>query len=97
LEGSEVFSLPGLTAVAGTDTQTIDFPNNEQYRIEVRVDGLAQDGQALDRTRSGVARGIVVVPEFPVGAMLAVAGAVGAILVMQKFGNRNPALGASLK
>ncbi len=97
LEGNEVFSLPGLTANEGTDTQTIDFPSNEEYRIEVRVDGLAQDGQGVDLTRNGIARGIVVVPEFPVGAVFAIAGAVGAILVMQRFGNRNQASGTSLK
>jgi hypothetical protein len=28
----------------------------------------------------------VVVPEFPAGAMLAIAGVVAAMLVMQKFG-----------
>ncbi len=93
LEGGEVFSLAGQTASGGTDTQTIDFPSNEEYRIEVRVDGIVQDGQAADRTRNGVARGTVVVPEFPAGAMLAIAGIVGAMLVVQKFGKRNPAAG----
>ncbi len=92
-EGGEVYSMSGQTASNGTDTQTIDFPSNEEYRIEVRVDGLVQDGQAADRTRNGVARGIVVVPEFPAGAMLAIAGIVGAVLIMQNFGKRNPAAG----
>jgi hypothetical protein len=86
MEGSEVFSLTGQTATGGTDTQTIDFPSNKDYRIEVGVDGLVRDGQSVDRTRNGIARGIVVVPEFPAGAMLAIAGVVAAMLVMQKFG-----------
>lgn len=93
LGGTEVFSLAGQTASGGTDTQTIDFPTNDEYRIEVRVDGLVQDGQAADRTRNGVARGIVVVPELPAGAMLAIAGIVGAMLVVQKSRKRNPAAG----
>jgi hypothetical protein len=93
LEGSEVFNLAEQTANGGTDTQVIDFPTNDEYRIEVRVAGLLRDGQAADMTRNGVARGIVVVPEFPTGAMLAIAGIVGAMLVMQKFGKRNSAAG----
>ena len=33
--------------------------------MEVEVTGIARDGQSIDQTRNGIARGIVVVPEFP--------------------------------
>jgi hypothetical protein len=97
MQGAEVFSLSGQTAKGGTDTQTIDFPSNKDYRIEVGVDGLVQDGQSVDRTRNGIARGIVVVPEFPAGAVIAIAVVVAAMLVMQKFSKMHPGSGVSLK
>ena len=62
-----VKSQSDLASVAegGTVMQTIDFPANENYRMEVEVTGIARDGQSIDQTRNGIARGIVVVPEFP--------------------------------
>jgi hypothetical protein len=59
--GSQVYSQTGLVAEGGTGTQTIDFPANENYRMEVEVTGIARDGQSIDQTRNGIARGIVVV------------------------------------
>lgn len=87
--GNEVYSKSNLTAKDGTSTQTIDFPNNENYRIEIVVKGLVRDGQPIDTTRNGVARGIVVVPEFPTGAIVAaVAGVLGAVLLLQRFARK---------
>ena len=89
-EGNEVYSQSDLTAKDGTSTQTIDFPNNENYRIEIVVKGLVRDGQPIDTTRNGVARGIVVVPEFPTGAIVAaVAGVLGAVLLLQRFARKS--------
>jgi len=85
MEGNEVYKSPDLTAEAGTDTQSIDFPANADYRIEIEVKGLVQDGQPVDKTRNGIARGIVVVPEFPNGAILAAAGVIGTTLLLQRF------------
>lgn len=89
-EGNEVYSQSDLTAEDGTSTQTIDFPNNENYRIEIVVKGLVRDGQPVDTTRNGIARGIVVVPEFPTGAIVsAVAGVLGAVLLLQRFARKS--------
>ncbi|MGH9993193.1 MAG: hypothetical protein ACREAZ_11250 [Nitrososphaera sp.] len=85
MEGNEVYKSPDLTAAAGTDTQSIDFPSNGDYRIEVEVKGLVQDGQPVDKTRNGIARGIVVVPEFPGGVIIAAAGILGTIILLQRF------------
>jgi hypothetical protein len=85
--GSQVYSQAGLMAKGGTDTQNIDFLANENYRIEVQVTGIARDGQPLDQTRNGIARGTVVVPEFPTGAFTAAAaitGFIGATIIMRK-------------
>jgi hypothetical protein len=89
-EGNEVYSQSDLTAEDGTSTQTIDFPNNENYRIEIVVKGLVRDGQPIDTTRNGIARGIVVVPEFPTGGIVAaVAGVLGAVLLLQRFARKS--------
>jgi hypothetical protein len=89
-EGNEVYSQSDLTAEDGTSTQTIDFPSNENYRIEIVVKGLVRDGQPIDTTRNGIARGIVVVPEFPTGAIVAaVAGVLGAVLLLQRFARKS--------
>jgi hypothetical protein len=89
-EGNEVYSQSDLTAEDGTSTQTIDFPNNENYRIEIVVKGLVRDGQPVDTTRNGIARGIVVVPEFPTGAIVAaVAGVLGVVLLLQRFARKS--------
>jgi len=95
--GSQVYSQTGLVAKGGTATQTIDFPTNENYRIEVQVTGIARDGQPVDQTRNGIARGTVVVPEFPAGplaAAVAITGITGAIIIiLQRFAKITPGLG----
>jgi hypothetical protein len=68
--GSQVFGQTGLIAAGGTGTQTVDFPANENYRMEIEVTGIARDGQSLDQTRNGIARGVVVVPEFSAGSLI---------------------------
>lgn len=92
LNGTQVYSQSGLVAEGGTDTQTIDFPSNENYRMEVEITGIAQEGQPVDQTRNGIARGIVVVPEFPAGALIAVAGIIGAVIAAQRFARKMPGL-----
>jgi hypothetical protein len=83
--GSQVYSQTGLVAKGGTGTQTIDFPANENYRMEIEVTGITRDGQSIDQTRNGIARGVVVVPEFPSGSLAtaaAVTGIGGAIIIL---------------
>ena len=85
--GSQVFAQTGLIAAGGTGTQTVDFPANENYRMEIEVTGIARDGQALDQTRNGIARGVVVVPEFSAGSLItltAVTSIMGGIIIVLK-------------
>ena len=94
--GSQVYSQTGLVAEGGTDTQTIDFPANENYRMELEVTGIARDGQSIDQTRNGIARGTVVVPEFSAGMVAPVAAILGitlSIIILQRFSTRVPRLG----
>jgi hypothetical protein len=96
--GTQVYNQTGLVAEGGTDTQTIDFPANENYRMEIQVTGIAKDGQSIDQTRNGIARGTVVVPEISAGAAAGAGAAanVGIILsidILQRFAARTPKLG----
>ncbi len=95
--GSQVYSQTGLLAEGGTGIQTIDFPANENYRLEVEVTGIARDGQPIDQTRNGIARGTVVVPEFQssslvtAAAVTAISGAI--IILLRRFVKIVPGLG----
>jgi hypothetical protein len=95
--GSQVYSQTGLVAEGGNGTQTIDFPANENYRMEVEVTGIARDGQSIDQTRNGIARAVVVVPEFPSGSLATAAAITGMtsaiIVVLRRFAKIVPGSG----
>jgi hypothetical protein len=85
-QGNEVYKLADQTANGGAATQTMTFPADKVYRIEVAVKALQSAGTTPDLTRNGVARGTVVVPEFPAAAALvAAAGILGAIIVAARL------------
>ncbi|HXG06137.1 MAG TPA: hypothetical protein VNI77_02285 [Nitrososphaera sp.] len=87
LNGTQVYSESDLVAQGGEGTQTLAFPHDETYRMEVEVTGIVTDGGDVDMTRNGVARGIVVVPEFPAaGALITAAGIISTIIAAQRFG-----------
>jgi hypothetical protein len=82
--GTEVIRSENLTAVNSTDSQTVSFPADAIYQIEVDVKGLFRGDQASpDTTRSGIARGYVVVPEFSSSnsSLLVVGGLFAALII----------------
>lgn len=86
-----VYTKDNLTAKAATDTQTINFPANQQYNIQITVNGLKNPGQqVLDKTRTGVARGIVVVPEFPTTTTTTTAAAIATTTNTTSIGASSP-------
>lgn len=89
-DGKQVFAKTDQTATGGAGEQTgLNFPADANYRVEVAVKALEKQGQSPDLTRNGVARGTVVVPEFPAGAVVAVAGALAAIVMAQRLMRKN--------
>jgi hypothetical protein len=84
-DGIPIHSITNQTAIGGAGSQTVIFPTNETYRIEVDVKAIPAGGQSPDTTRSGIARGTAVVPEFPVGVILAAGGALGSIILYQRL------------
>ncbi len=87
-DGNEVYSSADQIAEGGTDSQTMTFPADETYRVEVEVTAVTEDGQTPDLTRNGIARGTVVVPEFPVGAIAAIAGTLGSIIAFHRLARK---------
>jgi hypothetical protein len=80
--GDVIYNRENLTAVGGKDQQqSIIFPKNETYRLEIAVTGIVRDGSTLDTRGRGVAEGVVVVPEFPLGViLLPIAAVIGAVI-----------------
>lgn len=87
-DGSEVYSEENLVAQGGSGSQTLTFPADDTYSVEVAVKAVTADGRAPDLTRNGIARGTVIVPEFPIGAMLAVVGALGSLVAYQRLARK---------
>jgi hypothetical protein len=89
-DGKQVIAKTDQVAKGGAADQSgLNFPANENYRVEIAVKALMKQGQSPDMTRNGIARGTVVVPEFPAGAMVAVAGAIAAVVAAQRFMRKN--------
>jgi hypothetical protein len=59
-----VITKQNLLAKNAADTETIVFPANENYHMQVQITGLVKPGLTPDFTRNGVATGYVIVPEF---------------------------------
>lgn len=81
---TEVFSKTNLIAIDGTGHQSVTFPANGIYHIQVSIKELDRPGQVPDFTRNGTARGIVVVPEFGSLAALALAVTIASAIVISK-------------
>ena len=87
--GSQLIKKENLIAKGGgPDSQTLTFPAKETYQIQVNIKGLIKPGQATDETRNGIARGYVIVPEFPpaAGGLILIGGLfVAAALVVLRL------------
>ena len=90
LNGTRVYTQSDLVAQGGVGTQIINFPSDTIYRMEVEITGIVTDGEPVDMTRNGIARGMVVVPEFPIGVMLAAAGVLGTVIAVQRLARKMP-------
>src|SRR6187200_3109807 len=75
-----------LLAKNAADNQTITFPDKDIYQVQLQINGLLKAGQTPDLTRNGVARGYVVVPEFPTYAIFLIIGSVflGLLTIQRK-------------
>ena len=84
-----VITKQDLVAKNATDTQVVTFPSNDIYQIQLEIKQLVKSGQTPDLTRNGIARGYVVVPEFPIVSILLLTGSIFiAIIVFQKLAIR---------
>jgi hypothetical protein len=84
--GHALITKQSLLAKNATDTQTVTFPAKDIYQVQLQINGLLKAGQTPDLTRNGVARGYVVVPEFPTYAIFLIIGSVflGLLAIQRK-------------
>ncbi|HET7389309.1 MAG TPA: hypothetical protein VFJ51_00700 [Nitrososphaeraceae archaeon] len=85
-----IIAKPNLLAKNAVDTQTITFPAKDIYQIQLQIKGLQKTGQTTDLTRNGIAKGYVVVPEFPSSSatIFLIGGLFGALLIIQRSRKR---------
>lgn len=60
-DNSEIATKENIIAEGGKDSQQFTFPSKGIYQVELLIDGVTPEGQLQDTTRSGIARGYVVV------------------------------------
>jgi hypothetical protein len=83
--GHPMITKQNSVAKNAADTQIVTFPSNDIYQIQLEIKQLFKAGQTPDLTRNGIARGYVVVPEFPNGAaFLLIASVFTALLIVQR-------------
>ena len=84
--GHALITKQSLIAKNANDTQTVTFPAKDIYQVQLQINGLLKAGQTPDLTRNGVARGYVVVPEFPTYAIFLIIGSVflGLLAIQRK-------------
>jgi hypothetical protein len=84
--GHGLITKQNLLAKNAADNQTVTFPAKDIYQVQLQINGLLKAGQTPDLSRNGVARGYVVVPEFPTYAIFLIIGFVflGLLAVQRK-------------
>ena len=84
--GHGLITKQNLLAKNAADNQTITFPAKDIYQVQLQINGLLKAGQTPDLSRNGVARGYVVVPEFPTYAIFLIIGSVflGLLAIQRK-------------
>jgi hypothetical protein len=84
--GHPLITRQNLVAKNAADTQIVTFPSNAIYQIQLQIKGLQKTGQTTDLTRNGIARGYVVVPEFPssTATIFLIGVLFGALLIIQR-------------
>jgi len=74
--GTTAVKKENLVAKNGLGIETVAFPAKDVYQLEIKIKGLQKTGSVPDLSRNGIARGYVVVPEFPsfTGSALLISG-----------------------
>ena len=88
MNGSIVLSKPGRVAKGGQDSQTLTFPSNSTYRVEAKITSIQSPNLPTD-IRTDYARGIISVPEFPAGVLLATASILAVLIIGQSLMQKN--------
>jgi len=61
-DGNTILSKTNLTAVGGTDAQTLNLPGNGIYSVQINIKSITGPTGLPDTSRIGMARGNLVIP-----------------------------------
>jgi len=82
--GNEIYLRNNMLSAEGIDTHTHTFESIGSATIQIHVLGTGSF-PSIDNSLMGTAEGsISIVPEFPIGAIIAMAGAVAAVLLFTR-------------
>jgi len=83
--GQKVANMQNLFAESGVDTQLISFPETGSFHLIINVKGAGVE-TTYDTAVSGTASVIfTVVPEFPLGGMMALGTVIGLVVIISFF------------
>ena len=83
--GQKVANMQNLFAESGVDTQLISFPETGSFHLIIDVKGAGVE-TTYDTAVSGTASVIfTVVPEFPLGGMMALGTVIGLVVIISFF------------
>jgi hypothetical protein len=84
--GTTTVKKENLVAKNGQGIVNVAFPAKNVYQLEIKIKGLQKTGSVPDLSRNGIARGYVVVPEFPseIAETLVMLGALSASMIMTR-------------
>jgi hypothetical protein len=82
--GTTAVKKENLVAKNGLGTVNVAFPAKNVYQLEIKIKGLQKTGSVPDLSRNGIARGYVVVPEFPsaIAETLTMVGALSVSMIL---------------
>jgi len=90
LEGNEIVSNQNQRAEAGMDIQNVQFSKTGPVTVIIDIEGIG-DEQPYTTYLSGKTSAVVtVVPEFPMGPLLAMVLVLGAVILLSKMTSLNP-------
>ena len=81
--GNEIFVKNNILSNEGIDRLTHTFENEGTITLQVYVMGTGSFPSQMDTSFMGIVEGsISVVPEFPIGVIIAMVGAISAVLLL---------------
>ncbi len=90
LEGNEIVSNQNQRAESGMDIQKVQFSKTGPVTVIIDVEGIGDEQPYTTYWAGKTSAVITVVPEFPMGALVALVLVLGAVILLSKITSLNP-------